>query len=448
MILKRCAFVRRLSFTLSAIGLVLAAGCGDWFGKPSGSSLTSSKRTGRVYALKTGTGEIAWEIRTGFLDIGISTVGDSVLVPEGLSDGTVRVRALDSRTGQERWLTKIAGAAWISSLSVSAENVYVRTSASADSQQLHVLDATSGLTQWRFPTDATASPSDVLGDPITDTEALYIGSLNRGEVSAFDAPSGKLRWKFKVARLDDPMMLVGKTLVLVSGQRVYGLDTGRGSARWSTQLREAIVGPLSAVTEDTAYLTARRRLRVDRNEMVLRAIDISSGQERWNVERPLISTGQDFTATEKGLFLFANDGRDERDYLLALDPQQGKELWRYKGLSGGSSPAVPGGDFLFFSDFEGGNKPSLTRLRALEQASGDQVWATEIEGLPTASPTIGSAVFVGTSESTSRKANSGFIFAASTDDGRLLWKVRTAKSIIHPPLVAGDLLLVATSDLR
>jgi quinohemoprotein ethanol dehydrogenase len=118
-----------------------------------------------------------------------------------------KVYALDAATGRQRWFfdPKVPGAAGVPTccdvnnrgVAVYGGNVYVGT---VDGR-LIALDAANGRPIWTTATTAPGSLYSITGAPRAARGKIFIGNAGadfggRGYVSAYDAASGKLVWRF------------------------------------------------------------------------------------------------------------------------------------------------------------------------------------------------------------------------------------------------------------
>ncbi|MFD7920675.1 PQQ-binding-like beta-propeller repeat protein [Streptomyces sp. NPDC059740] len=252
---------------------------------------------GWVYALSAGNGTVVtcarggtlqgWEAATGeplWRTTGLPTEFETPQTAAALlHEGTVyawlddRLKALDARTGAERWSYPVgsveacAGAP-VRLLPASDGAVYV----SAGTRVL-ALDAARGDLRWRFEAPAAfySRPAFVPGPAVTGGGVYLADYL--GTVYALDAADGRDRWRIATEprQSTEPVLVADGALHLGSGSAVYTLDTVTGTPRWRFQAGGTVVG---------APVAAEGRLHFGAADHCLYTLDARGGQLRWKLE--------------------------------------------------------------------------------------------------------------------------------------------------------------------
>jgi len=209
-----------------------------------------------------------------------------------------------------------------------------------------------------------------------------------------------------------------------SVKELWSVDTGKGPGELYIRIEPA-------QSEDALYVCdVRGRVR---------ALDMSSGRERWLTELDLDISGG--VGVGDGLVLVAT----RKGEIIALDKTSGKEHWRAPVSSEVLSPPVAGNGVVVAHSADG-------RLTALAAATGKRLWTVErsepaltLRG--TATPVIlGDAVLSGFA--------TGRLIAVSLRDGRVLWETVIAQpqgrteierliDVDVPALVVGRTLVTA-----
>lgn len=242
------------------------------------------------------------------------------------------------------------------------------------------------------------------------------------------------------------------------GPRGAGLvEGGQGPATWPAALTKrwavrAGIGHASpVVTGGTAYVFAR-----DGEREVLRAIDLTSGKERWQsgVDTPYEMNpaarghgkGPKATPVVAGgrVFTFGISGT-----LSAHDAASGTVAWRktFSGKLAGSpefgastSPIVDEGRVVIHV----GTKDSGA-LTAFDGATGKEVWAWTGDGPGYATPVV--ATIGGTRQIITQTQKA--IVSVASSDGRLLWRLPFTtpyEQNIVTPVLLGDRVVFSGID--
>lgn len=220
----------------------------------------------------------------------------------GTANGDLKALAMDG--GEQRW--RAALSSHLLSRPMSSEGVViVRTPDGI----IHAFQAQDGSLMWRYH-----MPMPVL--TIRGNAEPLVG----GGVVIVTADSGR----FLILRLDDGSVLLDQMIVLPKGrndlERITDLDA-------TPRMNGNIL--FASAYQDSAF-----------------ALDLSTGRKLWQQD---VSTERDFALSLEQMFLV-----NDRDEIIALDQQSGKQRWINQELSGRrlSSPvAIPG--LVGVVDFEG-----------------------------------------------------------------------------------------------
>ncbi len=165
-------------------------------------------------------------------DLGLAWSTD-LPVPDGISatpivvDGVVYlsgayslVFAIDAKTGKVIWqydpdvrsrLATDAAMSWIARVNRGVAVWQGKVFATTADCRLIALDADDGKELWSQQTCETAKGYRISDSPYVGGELVFVGNAgseshkkNRGYVSAYDADSGELRWRFYTVPSDDP----------------------------------------------------------------------------------------------------------------------------------------------------------------------------------------------------------------------------------------------------
>lgn len=135
------------------------------------------------------------------------------------------------------------------------------------SEDEHVYAVEDGTERWRYPTTAP-----VTSTPAVMSDRVYVSS-DDGLVRALDATTGALCWCTRISGDVSSPLLVGDTIYITGGDRVYALNRADGTEQWHVTL-EAVSrrGSTLAVTPTSVYVSG--------SEYVY-AFEADTGAERW-----------------------------------------------------------------------------------------------------------------------------------------------------------------------
>lgn len=278
----------------------------------------SSARGAAVYALRASDGTPIWTFHAGGRIEATPVVGGGKLF---IADAKGRVHCVDLEDGAERWQTEIAGVSTARLLydkDADGERVIVPTG----DNKLHALDAATGNELWTYrrepPADltvyGTASPVKVT----TANGPLYVAGFSDGYLVAIKPSNGTSQWEAK----------------LVSGGRFRDVD--------------------GAVVQSGDFLYAAAF-----NDDLFQ-LDAATGKIRW-ASAPGGATGIAFGG---GKLVHGVETGD----VLARDPADGRELWRWHLPAGVPTTPVISGDYVFVAS-------SSRAFYALRLDNGSVAWS-------------------------------------------------------------------------
>ncbi|MEV8405499.1 PQQ-binding-like beta-propeller repeat protein, partial [Streptomyces niveus] len=248
-------------------------------------TVVTGTRGGGVQAWEASNGEKLWEVTGAQTDFETPEAGPAIF------DGTVyvwqnaRLRALDARTGNERWSYPIGdgaacGGVPIRLVPASDGHVYV----SAGTRVLSI-DIASGHVRWHFEAPAVfLSPPAFAPGPAVTGGGVYLADY-LGTVYALDATTGKDRWRIATeARQSlEPVLVTAGNVHVGSGSALYTLDAVAGTPKWRFAAGGDVVG---------APVVADGRLHFGSADHVLYTLDAGGGQLRWK-----LATGGEITGS-------------------------------------------------------------------------------------------------------------------------------------------------------
>jgi outer membrane protein assembly factor BamB len=282
----------------------------------------SADADGVVYALTT-DGEKKWTVETEHnlhtkavaLNDGTLFVGTGGTMPAVVSGDTDKSRAslvlaLDAETGEQKWQFKASD--WFTGPTIGGNRVY----AGNNNSTLYALDRATGEEVWSWQ----ATGGSFLAPPTYANETVFAGIHGGGELVAFDAKTGSIRWR------SDLNAGNVKSSPAVDGEQVY---IGAARVRAVAAVGEAATGGTETTNENTPTSTPESG-----TTGILSAHSISDGEPVWQYE-----TDHDFRSSPAVLTdtVYVGGGNG----MVAVKRQTGKERWsvQFDGYVY-SSPAV------------------------------------------------------------------------------------------------------------
>ncbi|MFB7914019.1 PQQ-binding-like beta-propeller repeat protein [Streptomyces sp. NPDC056061] len=248
-------------------------------------TVVTGTRGGGVQAWEASTGEKLWE--AGGMQTDFETQGAG----PAIHDGTVflwqdaRLRAVDARTGIERWSYPIGDAASCGGVPVrltTAPDGFVYISAGA---RVLAVDLVSGHVRWHFESPAVflSPPAFAPGSAVTGGGVYLADYL--GTVYALDASTGKDRWRIATEsrQSTEPVLVAAGNVHVGSGSALYTLDAVTGTPKWRFAAGGEVVG---------APVVADGRVHFGSADHVLYTLDAAGGQLRWK-----LATGGEITGS-------------------------------------------------------------------------------------------------------------------------------------------------------
>ncbi|OLZ71595.1 serine/threonine protein kinase [Streptomyces sp. IMTB 2501] len=248
-------------------------------------TVVTGTRGGGVQAWEAANGQKLWEIA------GCQTDFESPEAGPLVHDGTVyvwqdaRLRALEARTGEERWSYPVGDAASCGGVPVRlapAPDGYVYVSAGT---RVLAIEAASGMVRWHFEAPAVfLSPPAFTPGPAVTGGGVYLADY-LGTVYALDATDGRDRWRIATeARSSiEPVLVAAGHVHVGSGKGLYTLDAVTGTPKWRFQAGGDVVG---------APAVAEGRIHFGSTDHLLYTLKSDDGRLRWK-----LATGGEITGS-------------------------------------------------------------------------------------------------------------------------------------------------------
>jgi outer membrane protein assembly factor BamB len=334
----------------------------------------------------------------------------------------------------ESWRAKLGG--WrITQPVVVDGTVYVGTD-----RRYRALSAADGSQVWeaRLSSRDTAgvAPHEVAGPPAyaMSADVLVVTTYEGGPegrgglVAAFDAATGRRRWRLNPAgRYAYGVRVEGDTAYLRTSTECLAVSVADGSVEWRRSGFEPLayetfnvgetfgIGVAPTVAHDSVYVPDRNRLR---------ALSTDTGEQRWAVDLPYCLSGP----AVHGDRVYAR-GYSGESRTVALTPD-GRETWR--APVGGLAAPTATADSVFVVDGD---------VVALDAATGEERWRWDLRSdVIRATPVAidGAVIALGTRSAALRRDRPRFGIG-----DRVLWSLPgETTDTVSPVVGAGHLYVV------
>jgi outer membrane protein assembly factor BamB len=331
-----------------------------------------------------------WESVAGAGHSSPVIAGNRVVVFARQNDREV-TRALDLGTGREIWRDEYAAPYTVNPAARAHGPGPKSTPATGGGRVFtfgiggvfSALDLATGKVLWRTP------PPDVLPEYGTATSPLvdgavviaHMGGRDRGAMTAFDAASGAVRWRWDgdgpgygspiIATIGGVRQLIAQTQKFL-----VGLNPGTGALLWrvpfTTSYNQNAITPVVA-----GNLVINSGL-----EKPVTAFRVQGSGSQWTAESA-------WTIDQTSLFMSSavaigntvyGLSHRNRGQLFALDPSSGKLLWTTEGRTGENASLMGNRSWLLVSTTDGElivARPSASKLDEVRryQVSESALWA-------------------------------------------------------------------------
>ncbi|MER6840532.1 PQQ-binding-like beta-propeller repeat protein [Streptomyces platensis] len=248
-------------------------------------TVVTSTRGGGVQVWEAANGELLWE--TGGVQTDFETAEAGPVVHEGTVFvwADARLKALEARTGAERWSYPVGDAAACGGvpmrlLPASDGAVYV-----VAGTRVLAIDIARGDVRWHFEAPAVfLSPPAFAPGPAVTGGGVYLADY-LGTVYALDPADGRDRWRIatEARQSTEPVLVAHGAVHLGSGKALYTLDAVTGTPRWRFQAGAEVIG---------APVVAEGRVHFGSADHCLYTLDAMGGQLRWK-----LATGGEITGS-------------------------------------------------------------------------------------------------------------------------------------------------------
>ncbi len=303
-------------------------------------------------------------------------------------------------------------------------------------------DARSGRLLWRRALKPRKEKAKIgFGGGVAVAGDLVIAATGFGELIAFDAATGKERWRHRgvVPLRGSPAVAGGRVFALTMDNQIIAVSLQDGQLLWTQSGLPEDAALLGAATAAIAGDTAVFGL----SSGELFALRAANGQLAW--QDTLSRTGRltplatladidSFPVIDRGrVYAVSHAGR-----MVAIDLRSGERLWE-QDVASTRTPWVAG-DYIFLVTAD-------AEVVALSSADGRVRWVTRLERFADPKKRKNPVVWSGPVLAGDRLivvSSNGFVLSLSPYTGEALSGLRTAEKIVAPPIVAdGRLYLLS-----
>jgi outer membrane protein assembly factor BamB len=254
-------------------------------------------------------------------------------------------------------------------------------------------------------------PAGSTGDgdpqPASEPRQFQTDASNTGATGGEVPGSATVDWQTTIPPVDGGLSVGDSRLVVAGHGDLTALDTEDGSELWSVDVG-LDTGLAPAIADDTAYVTAWNGGQNHDRGVV--AIALDGGDERW---RAVPNVGVSSAPTLAGDSLYVG-GSVNSNEVIAIGAAEGRERWRFEAARHATTPAVADGTV-----YAGGGKEKV--VYAIDADTGEELWRFETEGEAMNPPTVADGtVYV--------PDRSGHLYALNPGDGSEQWSVQVGST--------------------
>lgn len=308
---------------------------------------------------------------------------------------------------------------------------------------------------WEYD---TGSPTMHSSPVIVDDVVYGAGTGETASLFALDLETGEELWTAGVDGLPGGAPLVTDDIVYLGAWdgRVHGFDRETGDERSAVEVGHQTRGITPRLVDDTLYVAGAG----DGPPAVV-ALDPDEGEERWRYDE--FAEGDDIGGTpavaDDRLVFVNSEPAHVVPTIYALDLSTGTVDWQYRGASDYRVPAaVQDGKVLITTrDHVWTSELSIT---ALDIDDGSDLWHEQTKAINTqSSPAVAEGtVYVAGSRTEGCPLASdsdcdpedidswGQLYALDLSDGERLWTTELRRDTRSSPAVVGDTVYVGNGD--
>lgn len=287
------------------------------------------------------------------------------------------------------------------------------------------LDAKTGKVDWRKSNGRCAASSPTIGKGVVyqsymhPVECLQDQAGANGFVVAWDADTGRERWRFRSAPIESsPLLKNGRLYFGTWDHNVYAINAATGRKIWSFAADDQV---------NTSAAYWRGRIFIASDGGTLYALSARTGRLLWSAQSQSKFGSREFwyatpTVAYGRVYIGNTDGT-----MYVYGAKSGKLLWaRPLGTYIYGAAAVYERR-VFVGTYDG-------KFYALDAATGDTIWQIDARGAVHAAPTVmGGLVYYAVCSSCGSAAARAVArgpdstYAVRVRDGKVVWRFRDGK---------------------
>ena len=294
-------------------------------------------------------------------------------------------------------------------------------------QYVYAVDLNTGQMIWRFPEKPESNINFFAPPALTPQGRLIVGSyaLNgaKPRLYSLDAKTGQIHWVFENATnhfIASP---------LVTDQGIYAPNADGSLYALGFDMENLWIYPTdrgiwaSPTTDEDC--TCIYFASMDHR---LYKVNAQTGEEEWKTTD--LGGALAGPPTYHASVLFQGTSNNQ---MLALDAASKENIWTFQTEGWVWSGAAYDDGVVYFGDLKG-------NVYAVNASTGEKIWAVKADGAIVSKPLVYKGLIYYTTET----AN---IYAVDKQ-GTLQWRQETPAKIYGPVVAAGDMILVALTDLK
>lgn len=242
------------------------------------------------------------------------------------------------------------------------------------------LDADTGAVRWRqsYPCRDIVQWSGPRATPAIHADKVFTLGQH-GQLRAWDADSGRLRWAVDLPAAYQPdadygfawsPLVVGELLILGTGSKGLALRTSDGSFAWGNDGRAGACVSAMPFIADGLDAVAVVAMDPARNHVSIVGVEAANGRELWRTEpwrEKWGAAGSDLVIHDGRVFLSTAE-QFKQCALFQFAPGPVHEVWRNRNLS-----TYTGNVVLLDGHLYGVDKTGI--LKCLSWETGEELWA-------------------------------------------------------------------------
>lgn len=316
-----------------------------------------------------------------------------------------------------------SGTGWTGQAAYYAGYVFI----GSQGRSFYAFEADTGKLRWRFDASRQIKSSVCVFD-----NKLYFGSVDDW-LRCLDASTGRVLWRINTRRdLDSSACVVGGKL-FIAGENGWArcLDPQTGEHHW-----RFFVGAINRGKKTGSYGSETSPAVVGDEYYTatydgeLFSLDARTGEQRW-----VAKTGDDTDASPVvwGDFVYAA-AEDKSPHVYCFAREDGREVWKRRDTHGRgfwATPAVADGT-LYITGHD-------NRCYALDARTGDERWVKLLGSPSWSSPcVVDGRVIVGDF--------SGDLWCLDAKTGDEVWKLKLGGRIHSTPIIVGGRIYIGSGD--